>query len=386
MRMDPFVALPRDLLRDIVDLLEPADYFRFRKALSLEKVLRRYLVVSAEIWHVLLTKHMDGVKLSQLVRTRPPLRVQQRVVDLLDSFRIDPRTLSRRRILRIVSFLGDLLTRDQILAHIDYSTYPLDRTDGNGSSFFLWKSLAPYIEMLSVYLLTLRNSKNAHYPIPGNIADYMVMSAIIKKDIGLMRVLIVLCWYRRLRYDLLFATAIASHSWKCLEDLYERNQETGIALRILSNFENGLKWKSVVKLMTRAMDKAHDAPPTVIVSILCHYWSAKDIMRHDFWNSMSDDEIANVMEALILLKKPSVTVLNQAKFLLNLPNADHLRNPLYVTGAINSGNTTLINYLAKVGHPPCTEEWVYSCALDHPPVKRRKIMELLGFKLNDTYK
>lgn len=385
--MDSLVSLPRDIMREIVDLLEPADYFRFRKALSLENVLRRYLIVSAITWRILVNTHMEGMKLSQLVRTRPPLCVQQRLVDLLDSFRIDPRTLPRGRILRLVSFLGALLTRDQILAHIEYSSYPLDRSDSSGSSFFLWKSLASYIEMLGAYLVALRNSTHAHYLIPGYIADYMVMSAIIKKDVGLMRVLIVQFWYRRLRYDLLFATAIASNSWKCLQGLYDRTQETGIALRIMSNFESGLKWKSVVRLMTRALDKVYDVPPRVLGSILCHYWSSKDLMRHDFWKSMSDDQIAKVMDALIYLRKPSgSTFLNQAKFLLNLPNADHLRNPLYVSGAIHSGNTALIKYLSKVGHAPCAEEWVHSCALEHPSAKRRRIMDLLGFTVDDTYK
>ena len=385
MSCNPFKSLPRDILREIVDLLEPLDYFRVRKAFNLEKVLRRYLVVSASMWLEVVNKYTEGVNFSQLVRSRPPLCVQERVVDILESFRIDPRTLSRRTILMLIAYLGTLIRRDQILAHIGYSTYPLDRNDSSGSSFFLWKSIAPYIHMLGAYMMTMRSPTQAHYLVPGFIADYVVMSAIIMKDVRLMRVLMVQFWYLQLRYDLLYATAIAARSWRCLEDLFDRNQNTDIALKIISSFENGPKWDPVIRLLVRAIENANEIPPRVIVAILCHYWSSKDVICHDFWKSLQDDEIALVMEALVNSRKQSKSFFNQAKFLLTLPNANHTGNPHYLSAAIQSGSMALMKYLAKVGHAYCSEEWVQACAIQHPSAKRRKIKQLLGFTVEDTF-
>ena len=383
-----FARLPRDILRLIVDSLSPEEYFRTRKALRLDKILKRYLVVRASEWSDLIRKHMHGADLFQFVRTKPPVDVQGRLVDLLDSFRIDPRELSRKQICDWILWFGDFLARDRVLAHIDYTAYPLDRKDCCGTSAFAWKSIAPYIEILGTYLLQIRSRSGAPQLVPRRVADYMIMSAIIKQDVSLMRVLLVQFWYRKLRGDMLMTVAIACKQWDCLRELFERYPTKETPLKILSNFESGIKSEVMLELLMRAMDTAesvYPAPPMALASILMYYFKSKEIMNHKLWESLTDEKIAQTFECIVSWKTKSTALMSQLKFLLQLPNANHNGNTLYLSAAIVSGNASIIKHLAKVGYAPRPQEWIYACATEHPPAKRRKIMELFGFKVDDTY-
>jgi len=383
-----FEALPKDVLRLIVDSLSPVEYFRLRRALVLDKVLRRYLVVSAAQWSSLMHQHMNGVDLLHLVRSKPPLHVQGHLVDLLESFRIDPRPMSRKDIIKWILKLGDFIARDRVLAHIDYTTYPLDRTDCCGSSFFAWKSIAPYIELLGTFFLKSRTKSGAHRLVPRRVADYMMMSAIIRQDVGLMRVFMVQFWYRKLRGDMLIATAIACNSWECLEELFERYPTKETPLRIMSSFENGIKWKTVTDLILRAMDTAdhsYTVAPNVLASILVYYFDSKEIIGHKLWMSLNDEKIALVFEALVSFRSLSSIQLNRIKFLLGLPNANSKGNTSYLSTAIASGNAPIIKHLITVGYPQSSQSWIQARAADHSPAKRRKILEMFGFTVDDTY-
>ena len=378
-----FAELPRDVLRLIVDSLPPEEYFRLRKAVALDHVLKRYLLVSASEWSELIRKYMAVSDLLQFVRTNPPTDARNRLVDFLDSFRIDPRPLSRRNVYDWILKLGDFIARDRVLAHIDYTGYPLDRIDCCGTSFFAWKSIAPYIEILGTYVLKSPTLS------PRRVADYIVMSAIIKNDVMLMRVFLVQFWYRKLRGDILIAAAIACESWDCLRELFERYTTKETPLRIISNFQTGIKSEIMVDLLLRSMDTAglvFPVSPTVLASILMYYSKSKKILKHKLWESLTDEKISQTFECIVTSKNESTRVMNPVKFLLSLPNANHKKNSLYLSAAIVSGNAALIKHLIKVGHAECSREWIYTCCEgEHSPAKCRRIIKLLGFQIDDTY-
>ena len=378
--------LPRDVLRLIVDGLEPVDYFRLKKcSSSLYSVLRRYLSVSPSEWSDMWRKQLNGLSIRQWIMYKRSVADKRHLDDFLRSFRIDPRQLSRKDLKRIIISFWKLMAMG--LTEIHIGKLPIDRKDRLNPSYDRG-SFAPYIASFGTYLIKSSCNYGHTRMISRQIAGAIVASAVVLDDVRLVRVFLTEFWYNKIRGDILMILAIVCQSWKCLYELFSRYQTKEVPLKVLSQFKEGHKSKHIVDLVVRGLntwDASAKLSHEVLASLLMHYSNCSPVLEHRLWNLLTDEKIALVFAEVMAYHETGIPILKSARCLLSLPNACYKNNLSYVSSAIATGNVALLKHLLTLGCVVKKEEWLNAEIMHHPPRKRRHIRSMFGFPTNDSY-
>jgi len=149
-----------------------------------------------------------------------------------------------------------------------------------------------------------------------------------------------------------------------------------VILSVLGLFANGSKDPDIVALVVKSLTESHNHMASTLCPILSGYFEhVKDLRVWQVAPYLVVQSLFNMVNASPSDPKKRRQMLG---FLIKLPKAALSRSGNYLIGGIFAGDIAVIKMLIDAGARTPSGNEIRETARFHPPVRKRKILELFG--------